>query len=83
MLVSKRCTSSEWQVVARHIFPKNETGKHPFLLLHFLHHLNILDAMPVVLLPANGSRIQAPGLVEREGVRCVQQVHVVKVQKNS
>jgi hypothetical protein len=37
--------SLRWQVVAWHFFPENEAGKHPFLLLHFLYHLDILDAM--------------------------------------
>lgn len=109
MLVSRKCAPSEWQVVTRHFFPENEAGKHTFLLLHFLHYLDILDAMPVivenrlrfqllsscpaqfqillswsmprkrrpsrlaampvVLLPANGSRIQAPGLVEARMMR--------------
>lgn len=48
MLVSRKCAPSEWQVVARHFFPENEAGKHTFLQLHFLHHLDILDAVPVI-----------------------------------
>ena len=48
MLVSRKRAPSEWQVVARHFFPENEAGKHPFLQLHFLHYLDILDAVPVI-----------------------------------
>lgn len=49
MSKKKMRSPSEWQVVARHFFPENEAGKHTFLLLHFLHHLDILDAVPVIV----------------------------------
>lgn len=58
--------SLRWQVVAWHFFPENEAGKHPFLLLHFLYHLDILDAMLITGKRKQGriNEVVGTGLIE-------------------